>query len=273
MTKSDAAARYYATRIVYNDTGVPWMLLEENYTLVDGQPADVVRTRALELRNRGAERYLFRLRDPETLAVTATPEWRDAYEMEYSASASGTSKLRYRSTGDGEERPNGTAAYDHHDAFGNVRFTTNQAGAVSSYAVYTAFGELVTGTARRFGFCGSNATVELLFPAQPFGSGLIAMGHRLYDPSIGRFLQVDPSGLAGGLNLFVYAGGRVPYMSDLTPDLMPGPVSPTRLQRRRRRTPAQGRSELEEQDPERIKNARANRDAKMKKLREVRRVP
>ena len=39
-------------------------------------------------------------------------------------------------------------------------------------------------------------------------TGLMMMGHRFYAPDHGRFLNRDPIGFAGGLNLFEYAGGR-----------------------------------------------------------------
>jgi len=38
-------------------------------------------------------------------------------------------------------------------------------------------------------------------------SGLIYMRNRYYDPATGRFTQEDPIGLAGGLNLYGFAGG------------------------------------------------------------------
>ena len=37
-------------------------------------------------------------------------------------------------------------------------------------------------------------------------TGLMMMGHRFYAPDLGRFLNRDPIGFAGGLNLFEYAG-------------------------------------------------------------------
>ena len=48
-------------------------------------------------------------------------------------------------------------------------------------------------------------------------TGLMLMGHRFYDPSgpgggTGRFLNRDPIGFRGGLNLFEYAGSN-PVMS------------------------------------------------------------
>ncbi len=38
--------------------------------------------------------------------------------------------------------------------------------------------------------------------------GLYLMGHRFYDPSLGRFLNRDPIGFAGGLNLFSYGANN-----------------------------------------------------------------
>jgi len=45
-------------------------------------------------------------------------------------------------------------------------------------------------------------------------SGLQYMRNRYYDPDAGRFTQEDPIGLAGGLNLYGYAGGDPVSYSD-----------------------------------------------------------
>jgi len=45
-------------------------------------------------------------------------------------------------------------------------------------------------------------------------SGLSYMRNRYYDPATGRFTQEDPLGLAGGLNLYGYAGGDPINFSD-----------------------------------------------------------
>jgi RHS repeat-associated protein len=45
-------------------------------------------------------------------------------------------------------------------------------------------------------------------------SGLTFLRNRYYDPSTGRFTQQDPIGLAGGLNLYGYAGGDPINFSD-----------------------------------------------------------
>lgn len=62
-------------------------------------------------------------------------------------------------------------------------------------------------------------------------SGLYYMRARYYSPEIGRFLSEDPIGIAGGLNLYVYAGNNPVNMLDpfgLDPEC-PKDGSPARL--------------------------------------------
>jgi RHS repeat-associated protein len=68
-----------------------------------------------------------------------------------------------------------------------------------------------------------------LIPGKADGSGLQYMRNRYYDPQTGRFTQEDPIGLAGGMNLYGYAGGDPINFSDpfgLSPDclVLPCPV-------------------------------------------------
>jgi len=58
-------------------------------------------------------------------------------------------------------------------------------------------------------------TQALMFPGQyrdpeTTGAGVTLSHnwHRTYDPTLGRYLQADPIGLAGGLNRYAYVGGN-----------------------------------------------------------------
>ena len=56
---------------------------------------------------------------------------------------------------------------------------------------------------------GARFVFDLRFPGQRYdaATGLHYNYYRDYDPATGRYIQVDPIGLAGGINPFVYANG------------------------------------------------------------------
>ncbi len=108
--------------------------------------------------------------------------------------------------------------YYHDNLLGTTRFMTDASGNKIEGAVYTAFGELVSGDPRRFGYAGAWAYQTDVVPgSSPPTSDMPFMhvGARYYDPSTGRFLQRDPIGIDGGINLYAYssnpASGVDPY--------------------------------------------------------------
>ncbi|UCC32397.1 MAG: RHS repeat-associated core domain-containing protein, partial [Phycisphaerales bacterium] len=84
------------------------------------------------------------------------------------------------------------------DMIGTTRFMTDSIGDDVDSAVYTAFGERVSGTQHHFGYVG--AWGYQTHDDLPF----LHVGHRYYDPATGRFLQHDPIGIRGGLNVYAY---------------------------------------------------------------------
>ena len=79
---------------------------------------------------------------------------------------------------------------------------TDGSGQVAWDALFTPFGE-------EDSIAGSAAN-DNRFPGQRFDAetSLHYNYFRDYDPTIGRYVQSDPIGLAGGLNTYAYVGGN-----------------------------------------------------------------
>ncbi|MBK8259018.1 MAG: hypothetical protein IPK82_40960 [Polyangiaceae bacterium] len=105
--------------------------------------------------------------------------------------------------GPGLDRPlamvkGGQVYYYHQDLNGSVLALSNAAGSIVQKYKYDTFGNrtFVQDPAfeQPFGFTGREHDL----------TGLIHLRNRAYDPGIGQFIQQDPSGYNGGLNLYAY---------------------------------------------------------------------
>jgi RHS repeat-associated protein len=96
----------------------------------------------------------------------------------------------------------GNAAYYDFDAQGSTAGLTGAAGSYVATYGYLPFGELSGSTGsvpNPFQYAGQAGVMS-------DGSGLDFMRARYYSPVDGRFVQRDPIGLAGGANVYEYAG-------------------------------------------------------------------
>lgn len=109
------------------------------------------------------------------------------------------------------------------DMLGTTRLMTTSTGGSTQPAVYTAFGELVSGTNHRYGYAGAwGYQSHEEFP-------FLHVGARYYDPSSGRFLQRDPIGIESGLNVYRYVFNSPTWLTDATgliPDAAHNPNIP-----------------------------------------------
>ena len=90
----------------------------------------------------------------------------------------------------------------HFDGLGSVVALSKSDGTIAAQYTYDAFGTAtVTGTeyGNPYRFTGRRWDDE---------SGLYYYRARMYKPDIGRFLQPDPIGYEGGLNLYAYCGNN-----------------------------------------------------------------
>ena len=126
----------------------------------------------------------------------------------------GTNALQARYThGPGIDEPiamtrSGSTYFYHQDGLGTVTELTDSTGTTAQSYAYDAYGNIIQQT----------GTVEnpYTYTGREFDSetGLYYYRARSYDPRSGRFLQKDPVGMQGGLNLYAYAMGNPIKLTD-----------------------------------------------------------
>jgi RHS repeat-associated protein len=113
----------------------------------------------------------------------------------------------------GVDRPhamqrNGTTYYYTQDAQANVTGLLNATGGIVHQYNYTPYGEAQGGYGNivdPYQYKGREWDAE---------ARLYYMRARYYDPQLGRFISEDPIGIAGGLNVYAFAGGEPVNRSD-----------------------------------------------------------
>jgi RHS repeat-associated protein len=102
----------------------------------------------------------------------------------------------------------GATSYYEEDGLGSVTSLSNSTGSLANTYLYDSFGNLSasTGTLTNpFQYTGRDYDPE---------TGLRYYRARYYDPAIGRFINEDPIGLAGGPNLYAYVGNGPTQFTD-----------------------------------------------------------
>jgi len=211
--------RFERTTFYYDTAQRLWMTLKETWD-VDGQgnATNCVRLPFREFRYEGGgrSRYLTQTRESspgwDFLEPLGDALWTD-YDgdepyVDYLVNASDGQPVNQRRylPGLGHfDDVTGTTAYVHGDQVGTLRrLTDGVTGATLLRRVHTAFGQQALSegpTSTRYGYAGAFGYESFGFADLPF----IHVGERWYDPASGRFLQRDPIGIDGGLNVYAYA--------------------------------------------------------------------
>jgi len=115
----------------------------------------------------------------------------------------------------------GTSFFYHADGLGSITEITNQSGGAVQRYTYSSFGEIESQV-------DSNFIQPYTFTAREFDTetALYYYRARTFDASVGRFLQQDPLGFAGGdLNLYSYLANNPVVFTDPSGTIkVPGPL-------------------------------------------------
>ncbi len=174
-------------------------------------------------------RYLTRVLDPAALEAgnltTVSKVWSDydgdVVYGDYTVSFTVPTDVRSYEPGMGKVEPwtsvgATSTSYYSTDMLGSTRYMTTPGdgqgggGLATDSVTYTAFGERISGTNHRYGYAGAHG-YRAQDTAEDPGSDpvpFLHVGHRYYDPATGRFLQRDPIGVWGGLNVYAYVNGK-----------------------------------------------------------------
>ena len=140
--------------------------------------------------------------DPLAIYSSATGPL-SAVAQAYNAAGQATATYTY-GNGLTAVTSSGTTSYYNADASGNITSLSGANGALTQTYDYTPSGTLLNSTgsvANPFQFNGLSGAITQ-------ANGLVNTRARYYDPTTGRFVSQDPSGQAGGVNLYTYAANN-----------------------------------------------------------------
>ena len=162
------------------------------------------------------------------------------FEVATSSPWTRTERTRYLGLGAEQDVSGGDKAYYHSDLIDSTMLTTDADANAEVRIAYTAFGEVLTsGDPNGAGGPGEGGAPGGAAPAGApryqyaggwgYESGLLTLqgadttlppitlqhvGHRWYQPDSGRFVQRDPIGIAGGLNVYSYVAQNPIFLVD-----------------------------------------------------------
>ena len=105
----------------------------------------------------------------------------------------------------------GVSQYYHSDGLGNVTALANVNNQLSAAYNYDPYGNLLGSSGPMADLNHYRFSSKEIHP----GSGTYTYGYRFYDPSLQRWLNRDPIGEAGGINLYGFVGNEPSAMVDL----------------------------------------------------------